>query len=88
MRSFFRGVLLIYLWKITNLKVPYSTSILAFMLAHPQHLTSLSLICVAAQGILLGIVTHKTKNILGPWISHGLNRVIPQILIETVFKLL
>ena len=84
----FRGVLLIYLWKITDLKVAYATSILAFMLAHPQHLTSLSLICVAAQGILLGVVAHKTKNIIGPWISHGLNRVIPQILMATVFQLI
>ena len=73
----FRGVLLLYIWKITNLKVAYSTSVLAFVLAHPQHLTSLSLIVVATQGILLGVVTYKTKNIIGPWISHGLNRVIP-----------
>jgi len=76
----FRGVLLLYLWKITDFKVAYVTSVLAFILAHPQHLTSLSLIGVAAQGILLGIVTYKTKNLVGPWISHGLNRVIPQIL--------
>ncbi len=76
----FRGVLLLYLWKITDFKLAFATSILAFILAHPQHLTSLSLITVAAQGILLGIVTYKTKNLVGPWISHGLNRVIPQII--------
>lgn len=76
----FRGVLLLYLWKITDLKVAYATSVLAFILAHPQHLTSISLIGVAAQGLLLGIVTYRTKNLVGPWISHGLNRVIPQIL--------
>lgn len=76
----FRGVLLLYLWKITDLKVAYATSVLAFILAHPQHLTSISLIGVAAQGILLGIVTYRTKNLVGPWISHGLNRIIPQIL--------
>ena len=76
----FRGVLLLYLWRITDLKVAYITSVLAFILVHPQHLTSLSLITVASQGILLGIVTYKTKNIVGPWISHGLNRVIPQII--------
>jgi membrane protease YdiL (CAAX protease family) len=67
----------LYIWKITNLKVAYSTSVLAFVLAHPQHLTALSLLVVATQGILLGVVTYKTKNIIGPWISHGLNRVIP-----------
>ena len=76
----FRGVLLLYLWKITDFKLAFATSVLAFILAHPQHLTSLSLITVAAQGILLGIVTYKTKNLVGPWISHGLNRVIPQII--------
>ena len=76
----FRGVLLLYLWKITDFKVAYATSVLAFILAHPQHLTSLSLIGVAAQGILLGIVTYKTKNLMGAWISHGLNRIIPQII--------
>jgi membrane protease YdiL (CAAX protease family) len=84
----FRGVLFIYLWKITDLKVAYVTSILAFILAHPQHLTSLSLICVATQGILLGAVAYKTKNIIGPWISHGFNRIIPQILMATVFQLI
>ena len=76
----FRGVLLLYLWKITDLKIAYATSVLAFILAHPQHFTSLYLISTTAQGILLGIVTYKTKNLIGPWISHGLNRVIPQIL--------
>jgi len=68
--------------------VAYAPSILAFMLAHPQHCTSLFLICVAAQGILLGVVAHKTKNIIGPWISHRLNKVILQILIATVFQLI
>lgn len=77
----FRGVLLLYLWKITDLKIAYATSVLAFILAHPQNFTSLFLISTAAQGILLGIATYKTKNLVGPWISHGLNRVIPQIIV-------
>jgi membrane protease YdiL (CAAX protease family) len=76
----FRGVLFLYLWKITDLKIAYATSVLAFILAHPQNFTSLYLISTAAQGIFLGIVTYKTKNLIGPWISHGLNRVIPQII--------
>jgi len=76
----FRGFLLLYLWKITDLKIAYVTSVLAFILAHPQNFTSLYLISTAAQGILLGIVTYKTKNLVGPWISHGMNRVIPQII--------
>ena len=76
----FRGVLLLYLWKITDLKIAYVTSVLAFTLAHSQNFTSLYIISTVAQGILLGIVTYKTKNLVGPWISHGLNRVIPQII--------
>jgi membrane protease YdiL (CAAX protease family) len=76
----FRGVLLLYISKIANLKVGYSTSVLAFILAHPQHLTALSLLIVATQGILLGAVTYKTKNLIGPWISHGLNRIIPSLI--------
>jgi len=76
----FRGILLLYLWKITDLKIAYVTSVLVFILAHPQNFTSLYLISTAVQGILLGIVTYKTRNLVGPWISHGLNRIIPQII--------
>ena len=83
----FRGVLLLYLWKIIDLKIAYATSILAFILAHPQHFTLLPLIGVAAQAILLGIITHKTKNLIGPWISHGFNRIIPQLLTLLIVRL-
>ncbi len=81
----FRGVLFLYLWKLTDIKVAYTTSILAFILAHPGHFTQLFILSTIAQGILLAIVTHKTKNIIGPWISHGLNRVIPQIIRVILF---
>ena len=76
----FRGVLLLYMYKITNIRVAYATSILAFVLAHPQHFSSLFLISTIIQGVMLAIITYKTKNIVGPWISHGLNRVIPYVL--------
>ncbi len=81
----FRGVLLLYLWKITDIRVAYATSILAFILAHPQHFSSLFLISTIVQGTLLAIITHRTKNIIGPWISHGFNRVIPQLLRALLF---
>jgi len=77
---FFRGVLLLYLWKITDIKIAYITSVLAFIFAHPQHFNSLWLLSTSLQAILLGIVTFKTKNIIGPWLSHGLNRIIPSII--------
>jgi membrane protease YdiL (CAAX protease family) len=76
----FRGVLLLYIGKITNIKVGFSTSVIAFVLAHPQHFDQLFLISTIIQGLLLGLVTYKTKNIIGPWISHGLNRTIVQII--------
>jgi len=63
---------LLVIWRITDLKVAYSTSVSAFILAQP------SLIIV--QGILWGIITYKTKNLIGSWISHGLNQVIPSLI--------
>jgi membrane protease YdiL (CAAX protease family) len=76
----FRGVLLLYLTKKTNLRVAYLTSILGFILIHPQHFTSLFIFSTASQAILLAIVAHKTQNIIGPWISHGLNRFLPSLI--------
>jgi len=74
----FRGILLLYLMKLTNMPIAYATSVLAFTLAHPQYFSSMFLISTLVQGVLLGLITIKTKNILGPWISHGLNRTIIQ----------
>jgi len=81
----FRGVLILYLWKITDIKVAYATSIVSYMIVHPQHYASLFMISTIAQGILLAIIAHKTKNIIGPWISHGLNRVLLQIIRAILF---
>jgi len=77
---FFRGFLFLYLLKKTNPKIAYATSILGFILIHPQHFGNMFLISTVTQGVLLTIVTDKTKNIIGPWISHGLNRFIPALI--------
>jgi len=77
---FFRGVLFLYLAQKTNLKVAYSTSIIGFILIHPQHFTSMFIISTISQAILLTIVADKTKNIIGPWIAHGLNRNMPSLI--------
>jgi CAAX amino terminal protease family. len=77
---FFRGILFLYLIQKTNLKVAYSTSIIGFILIHPQHFTSMFILSTIAQAILLTIVANKTENIIGPWISHGLNRNIPSLI--------
>jgi membrane protease YdiL (CAAX protease family) len=76
----FRGVLFLYLVQKTNLKVAYSTSIIGFILVHPQHFTSMFILSTTAQAVLLTIVADKTKNVIGPWIGHGLNRVVPPLI--------
>lgn len=74
---FFRGFLFLYLLKKTNRKVAYATSILGFVLIHPQHFTSTFLLSTITQSILMTIIADKTENIIGPWVSHGLNRFVP-----------
>jgi len=77
---FFRGILFLYLLKKTNLRVAYPTSIIGFILIHPQHFTSIFIVSTIIQAILLTIIADKTKNIIGPWISHGLNRALPTLI--------
>ena len=77
---FFRGFLLIYLLRKTSPKAAYLTSVLAFVLAHPQHFLTLHLIPLILQGVLLALVAYKTKNIIGTWLSHGLNRTLPSLI--------
>ena len=81
----FRGVLFLYLWKITDIRIAYATSIIGFILIHPQHFESFFIVSTTAQAILLAFVTHETKNIVGPWISHGLNRIVPNIIRALIF---
>lgn len=76
----YRSFFFLYIWKLTDIKIAYLTSNLAFILTHPQHFGSLFIFSTITQGLLLTLVTHKTKNIIGPWISHGLNRTIIQLI--------
>jgi membrane protease YdiL (CAAX protease family) len=82
---FFRGVPFLYLFRLTDVKIAYARSLLAFILAHPHHFDSLFIAATTAQGTLLALVTHKTNNIVGPWISHGLNRVLANVLRMLLF---
>ncbi|MFH1474033.1 MAG: CPBP family intramembrane glutamic endopeptidase [Candidatus Aenigmatarchaeota archaeon] len=77
---FFRGFLLLYLMKKTSPKVAYATSILGFILIHPQNFDNLFIISTMVQGVLMTVIADKTKNIVGPWVGHGLNRVVPSLL--------
>lgn len=77
---FFRGFLFLYLLRKTSRKIAYVTSILGFVLIHPQHFLSFFLISTITQGILLTVVADRTKNVIGPWVSHGLNRFFPVLI--------
>jgi membrane protease YdiL (CAAX protease family) len=77
---FFRGFLLLYLISKTSRAVGFSTSILAFILAHPQHFIAYMLIPTILQGALLAWVAYRTRKIIGPWVSHGMNRFLPGII--------
>lgn len=81
---YFRGVLLLYLARRTGMKVAYATSVISFIIVHPQNFSSLFILSTAAQGILLAAIAGKTKNIIGPWVSHGLNRVLPRAIIMSM----
>lgn len=76
----FRGVLLIYLATKTDAWVAYVTSIVGFVLVHPQNFESWFLVSTVVQAILLAIVADRTQNLAGSWVAHGLNRTIPQVL--------
>ena len=77
---FFRGILLLYLARKTNTRVAFLTSVVGFILIHPQHFGSKFVISTVAQAILLAIVVNKTENIMGAWLAHGLNRNIPSLI--------
>ena len=82
---FFRGILFLYLFMLTDLRIAYFTSLACFILAHPQQVTSLFILGTLVQGILTLEITRKSENIIGAWMVHGINRffilaVLPFIL--------
>jgi membrane protease YdiL (CAAX protease family) len=77
----FRGVLLLYLKRMTGTSVAVITSIVAFVMMHGQYLDGNKfIISTIVQAFLLTAVALKTSNIIGPWVGHGLNRFVPQLL--------
>lgn len=71
---FFRGILFIFLRSRTNLKVAYLTSLLSFVLLHPQNFSNMFIISTITQGILTLEICRRTNNISGAWFLHGTNR--------------
>jgi membrane protease YdiL (CAAX protease family) len=79
-----RGVFFLYLMTLIDWRVAAGTSIVGFVLMHSQYIGSLFIVATITQAVLLTWVTYKTKNIIGPWISHGLSRIAPQLVIEWI----
>ncbi len=72
---FFRGILFLYLWKLLDIRIAYATSIIGFVLLHPQYFFEIGMLAGLVQGVLTCIISHKSKNIVGAWFLHGANRV-------------
>jgi membrane protease YdiL (CAAX protease family) len=72
---FFRGILLLYLWKKTTLPIAYITCLGAFILHHPQHFQTLFLIPTIVQSVLTAEIARRSKNVIGSWMLHGVNRL-------------
>jgi membrane protease YdiL (CAAX protease family) len=72
---FFRGILFLFLWKITDIRIAYITSILSFTLVHPQYFWGLGMVSAIVQGILTAVIVHKSKNLTGAWVLHGASRI-------------
>ena len=71
---FFRGILFLFLMSKTNLKIAYITSLLSFILIHPQNFTNLFIISTIIQGLITIEICRRTSNLAGAWIVHGTNR--------------
>lgn len=71
---FFRGLLFVFLVKITEVKIAYVTSFASFLLIHPQNLTTLFVVGTVVQGIFTLEIARRSNNIIGSWMLHGSNR--------------
>ena len=71
---FFRGILFLFLMSKTNLKIAYITSLLSFILMHPQNFTNPFIISTIVQGLITLEICRRSSNLAGAWIVHGTNR--------------
>jgi len=77
---FFRGILFLFLMSKTNLKIAYITSLLSFILMHPQNFTNPFIISTIVQGLITIEICRRTRNLAGAWIVHGTNRFFSIVL--------
>lgn len=82
---FFRGILFLFLMSKTNFKIAYSTSLACFILAHPQNITSIFIISTIVQGLITLEISRRTRNLIGPWVVHGTNRLFSIALLPFLF---
>jgi membrane protease YdiL (CAAX protease family) len=82
---FFRGVLFLFLIKKTNFKIAYITSLMSFILAHPQNITDLLILSTIVQGIITLEICRRTRNLIGPWLVHGTNRFFSIVILPFIF---
>lgn len=78
---FFRGILFIIVVQKTTLKVAYATSLMSFLLTHPQNLTTILIIGTLLQGFLTLEIARRSQNIVGAWLLHGSNRFFQLVFI-------
>jgi len=81
---FFRGLLFLFLWRFTSLKVAYVTSVSSFVLMHPNNLADVFILSTIVQGFLTVEVCRRSKNLLGAWIVHGANRFFIIVIIALI----
>jgi len=82
---FFRGILFLYLASKINLKIAYITSLLSFILMHPQNLTNPFIISTIVQGVLTLEICRRSKNLAGAWVLHGTNRFFSIVILPLFF---
>jgi membrane protease YdiL (CAAX protease family) len=78
---FFRGILFIFLFQRTTLKIAYATSLMSFILMHPQNLTTVFIGVTIIQGFLTVEIARKSHNIVGSWLLHGSNRFVELVIL-------
>lgn len=78
---FFRGILFLYLALKTDMRIAYITSLLSFILMHPQNLTNLFIISTIVQGVFTLEICRRSQNLVGAWVLHGTNRFFSIVLL-------
>jgi len=81
-----RGVLLVFLMSIVDIRIAYFISVMTFVLAHPQYYLPLTLpiIGVLVQAILTAEISRRSGNIIGAWLLHGTNRFFSLVILPFV----